>query len=163
LTLVFCSYSVPAVRDGRWLVAKGTLNRSQLLKTVSERTGMARKEVETVYEHTVRTIQDAVKGGQKVALTGFGRFTQRVQAARKAGMGKNPFTGETIQIAARPERRLPRFSPAKQFKEYVSGTMKLPVLSKPAAKPAAKKAAPKKAAAKKAPAKKKAAAKKKKR
>jgi DNA-binding protein HU-beta len=141
-------------------VAKGTLNRSQLLKSVSERTGMARKEVEQVYEHTLRTIQDAVKGGQKVALTGFGRFTQRVQAARKAGMGKNPFTGETIKIAARPERRLPRFSPAKQFKEYVSGTTKLPALPKPAAKPAAKKAAPKKAAAKKAPAKKKSSAKK---
>jgi DNA-binding protein HU-beta len=136
-------------------VAKSsTLNRSQLLKTVSERTGMARKEVEQVYEHTLRTIQDAVKRGEKVALSGFGRFQQRVQAARKAGMGKNPFTGETIKIAARPERRLPKFLPAKQFKEYVSGQAKLPAL--PAAKPAAK-AAPKKAAAKKAPAKKKSA------
>jgi DNA-binding protein HU-beta len=135
------------------VVAKGTLNRSQLLKTVSERTGMARKEVEQVYEHTTRAIQDAVKSGQKVALTGFGRFQQRVQKARKAGMGKNPFTGETIRIAARPERRLPKFLPAKQFKEYVSGTLKLPALAKPA--PA--KAAPKKASAKKAPAKKKTA------
>jgi DNA-binding protein HU-beta len=135
------------------LVAKSsTLNRSQLLKTVSERTGMARKEVEQVYEHTVRTIQDAVKKGEKVALTGFGRFTQRVQAARKAGMGKNPFTGEEIRIAARPERKLPRFSPAKQFKEYVSGQAKLPAL--PASKSAAKKPAAKKAA-KKAPAKRK--------
>ena len=126
-----------------------TLNRSQLLKTVSERTGMARKEVEQVYEHTVRTIQDAVKSGRKVALTGFGRFTQRVQASRKAGMGKNPFTGETVKIAARPERRLPRFSPAKQFKEYVSGSMKLPAL--PTAKTTA---APKKSTAKKSTAKK---------
>ena len=135
------------------MVAKSsTLNRSALLKQVSERTGMARKEVEQVYEHTLRTIQDAVKKGEKVALTGFGRFTQRVQAARKAGMGKNPFTGEDIKIAARPERKLPRFSPAKQFKEYVSGTAKLPAL--PAAKPAAKKPAAKKAA-KKAPAKRK--------
>jgi DNA-binding protein HU-beta len=137
-----------------------TLNRSQLLKTVSERTGMARKEVEQVYEHTVRTIQDAVKSGRKVALTGFGRFTQRVQAARRAGMGKNPFTGETIKIAARPERRLPRFSPAKQFKEYVSGSLKLPALpaSKPAAAPkksAAKKSTAKKSTAKKGPAKRK--------
>jgi DNA-binding protein HU-beta len=141
-------------------VAKSsTLNRSQLLKTVSERTGMARKEVEQVYEHTLRTIQDAVKRGEKVALTGFGRFQQRIQAARKAGPGKNPFTGEEIRIAARPERRLPKFLPAKQFKEYVSGTAKLPPLAAP--KPAAKKSAPKKAAAKKGPAKKKMAAKKK--
>jgi DNA-binding protein HU-beta len=134
------------------------LNRSQLLKSVAERTGMARKEVETVYDHTVRAIQDAVKSGQKVALSGFGRFQQRVTKARKAGMGKNPFTGETIQVAARPAKKLPKFLPAKQFKEYVSGTLRLPSLaaSKPAAKkPAAKKAAPKKASAKKAPAKRK--------
>ncbi len=137
------------------MAKSSTLNRSQLLKTVSERTGMARKEVEQVYEHTLRTIQDAVKRGEKVALSGFGRFQQRVQAARKAGMGKNPFTGETIKIAARPERRLPKFLPAKQFKEYVSGQAKLPALAKPAAKPAAKKTA-----AKKAPAKKKSSAKK---
>ena len=138
-------------------MAKSTLNRSALLKQVSERTGMARKEVEQVYEHTLRTIQDAVKRGEKVALTGFGRFQQRVQAARKAGMGKNPFTGETIKIAARPERRLPKFLPAKQFKEYVSGAAKLPALpaAKPAAKSAAKKSAPKKAGAKKSAAKKK--------
>ncbi|MGH2786239.1 MAG: HU family DNA-binding protein, partial [Actinomycetota bacterium] len=75
-------------------------------------------------------------------------------------MGKNPFTGESIKIAARPERRLPRFSPAKQFKEYVSGSLKLPALpaSKPAAAPkkaAAKKPAAKKPAAKKGPAKRK--------
>jgi len=131
------------------VVAKGTLNRSGLLKQVADRTGMARKEVEQVYEHTLRTIQDSVKRGEKVALSGFGRFQQRVQAARKAGMGKNPFTGETIKIAARPERRLPKFLPAKQFKEYVSGQSKLPPLS------AAKKAAPKKAGAKKSTAKKK--------
>ena len=38
----------PRRRDGRWLVAKGTLNRSTLLKQVSDKTGMARKEVEQV-------------------------------------------------------------------------------------------------------------------
>ena len=130
-------------------MAKGTLNRSQLLKDVADRTGMARKEVEQVYEHTLRTIQDAVKSGQKVALSGFGRFQQRVTKARKAGMARNPFTGEMVQVGAKPAKKLPKFLPAKQFKEYVSGTMKLPALAKPAA--------PKKASAKKAPAKKKSA------
>ena len=130
------------------------LNRSQLLKTVADKTGMARKEVEQVYEHTLRTIADAVKQGRKVTLTGFGRFNQRVRAARKAGMGRNPFTGETIRVPARPELRLPRFAPAKQFKDYVSGSLKtLPGGPKPAA--SAKKSAPKKSKAKKAPAKKK--------
>ncbi|MHB8513521.1 MAG: HU family DNA-binding protein [Actinomycetota bacterium] len=128
------------------------MNRAQLLRDVSEKTGMARKEVEQVYEHTLRAIQDAVKKGEKVALTGFGRFSQRVTAARKAGMQKNPFTGEMVKVAARPARKAPRFTPAKPFKEYVAGTMKLPPVgsAKPASKPA-----PKKAAAKKGPAKKK--------
>lgn len=122
---------------------------------------MARKDVEQVYEHTLRAIQDAVKSGERVALTGFGAFRQRVTKARKAGMQRNPFTGEMVKVGAKPAKKAPRFTPAKQFKEYVGGGLKLPALpaSKSAAKPA-KKAAGKKKAAKKAPAKKKAAKKK---
>lgn len=126
------------------------------MKTVADKSGMARKEVEQVYELTIRSIQDAVRRGEKVALSGFGKFSQRVTAARKAGMARNPFTGEMVKVAARPARKAPRFSPAKQFKEYVSGALKsLPAIA--AAKPkksAAKKSAPRKAAAKKGPAKK---------
>ena len=137
------------------------VNRGQLLRSVADKTGMARKDVEQVYEHTLRAIQDAVKSGERVALTGFGAFRQRVTKARKAGMQRNPFTGEMVKVGAKPAKKAPRFTPAKQFKEYVGGGLKLPALpaSKPAAKPA-KKAAGKKKAAKKAPAKKKAAKKK---
>jgi DNA-binding protein HU-beta len=123
------------------------VNRSQLLRTVSDKTGMAKKEVETVYDHLIHTIADSVKKGEKVALSGFGNFQQRVRKARKAGTGRNPFTGETVKVAARPAMKLPKFAPAKQFKEYVSGQLKtLP--GSPGAKSTAKKAA------KKAPAKK---------
>lgn len=150
------------------------MNRAQLLRDVSEKTGMNRKEVEYVYENILRTVQDAVRKGDKVSLTGFGRFGQRVTAARKAGMQKNPFTGEMAKVAARPARKAPRFTPAKQFKEYVGGGIKsLPAINapgtkparaatakpagKPAAKPAAKKTGAKKTAAKKTGAKKTAA------
>lgn len=130
-----------------------TLNRAQLLRDVAEKTGMAKKEVESVYEHMIRAIQDAVKSKDgKVSLTGFGRFSQRKIKARKAGMAKNPFTGEMGKVAARPGSVAPRFSPAKPFKEYVAGTLKLAPVGAPkpaAAKKPAKKAAPKKAAAKK--------------
>jgi DNA-binding protein HU-beta len=118
------------------------LNRAQLLKQVSDKTGMAKKEVEQVYEHTLRAIQDAVRKGEKVALTGFGRFGQRVTAARKAGMQRNPFTGEMVKVAARPARKVPRFTPAKQFKEYVSGSMKALPPMPGAAKAAGKKSSP---------------------
>jgi DNA-binding protein HU-beta len=112
------------------------VNRAQLLRTVSDKTGMAKKEVEQVYDTLVRTVQDSVKKGEKVALTGFGNFTQRVRKGRKAGTARNPFTGEMIKVAARPAK-------------YVSGALKtLPGGAKPAAKKAAKKAPAKKGAKK---------------
>jgi DNA-binding protein HU-beta len=109
-------------------------------------------------------IQDAIKKGEDVSITGFGKFKQKVTAARKAGLRKDPFTGEMRNFPARPAKKAPRFLPAKQFKEYVSGGIKaLPKLNtrpqalaadggksaKPAAKKSAKKAAPKKSAKKK--------------
>ncbi len=107
-------------------------------------------------------------------INDFGKFKK---VDRKARMGRNPFTGETIKIKASKKAR---FLPAKALKEVISGDRKLAPAPKPepkvVAKPAAKKAAPKKAAkksakkaakkaapkkaAKKSPAKKKPAAKK---
>jgi DNA-binding protein HU-beta len=89
-------------------------------------------------------------------INDFGKFKK---VDRKARMGRNPFTGETIKIKA---MKKPRFLPAKGLKDAISGERKLGpapkpvvVVAKPVAKPAAKKVA-----AKKAPAKKKVAAKK---
>ena len=146
------------------------LNRSKFLNSVSERANASRRDVEHVWEHALGVIQDAIKKGEDVSITGFGKFKQKVTAARKAGLRKDPFTGEMRNFPARPAKKAPRFLPAKQFKEYVSGGIKsLPKLNtrpqalavdggktaKPAAKKA-KKAAPKKAAKKKPAAKKKA-------
>jgi DNA-binding protein HU-beta len=128
------------------------VNRGQLIRSVADKTGVAKKDVEQVYEHTIRAIQDAVKSGERVALSGFGAFRQRVTKARKAGMQRNPFTGDMVKVGAKPAKKAPRFTPAKQFKEYVGGSLKLPALT--AAKPAAKAAKAAKKSAKKAPAKK---------
>jgi DNA-binding protein HU-beta len=83
-------------------------------------------------------------------INDFGKFKK---VDRKARMGRNPFTGETIKIKASKKAR---FLPAKALKEVVAGDRKLGPAPKPepkpvakaAAKPAAKKAAPKKAAKK---------------
>jgi DNA-binding protein HU-beta len=98
-------------------------------------------------------------------INDFGKFKK---VDRKARMGRNPFTGETIKIKASKKAR---FLPAKGLKDVISGARKLgPApkpepkvvkVAKPVAKKAAKKAPAKKKAAKKAPAKKKVAAKKK--
>ena len=145
------------------------MNRTQFLKTVSERTGAHKRDVEHVWENALAVIRDNIKKGEAVSISGFGKFAQRVRKARPAGMQRNPFTGEMVKVAARPKSAVPRFAPAKQFKEYVAGQMKAwpKAATKPMAlaaeKPAAsaKKATKKAAPKKKAPAKKKAAPKKK--
>jgi DNA-binding protein HU-beta len=100
-----------------------------------------------------------MSAGNDVMINDFGKFKK---VDRKARMGRNPFTGETIKIKASKKAR---FLPAKALKEIVAGDRKLgpapkpevKAAPKPVAKKAAKKAPAKKKAAKKAPAKKKAA------
>lgn len=133
------------------------MNKAQFIAYLAPQFGDSKKEaaraVEVVFDAIVRNISK----GEDVMINDFGKFKK---VDRKARMGRNPFTGETIKIKASKKAR---FLPAKALKEVISGDRKLGPAPKPevkaapkaAAKPAAKKAA------KKAPAKKKAAAKKK--
>jgi len=111
--------------------------------------------VDVVFDTIVRNMS----AGNDVMINDFGKFKK---VDRKARMGRNPFTGETIKIKASKKAR---FLPAKALKEIIAGDRKLGPAPKPevkaAPKPAAKKAVAKKKVAKKAPAKKKPAAKKK--
>lgn len=140
------------------------MNRSQFLNAVADKAKAHRRDVEHVWEAAVAVIGDSMKKGEAVAVSGFGKFSQRVTKPRKAGMAKNPFTGEMVKVSAKPARKAPKFTPAKPLKEYVSGSAKAMPLkaTKPMNLGGAAPAAPKKAApAKKAKpaAKKKAAAK----
>jgi DNA-binding protein HU-beta len=138
------------------------MNKAQFIAYLAPHFGDNKKEaaraVDIVFDSIVRNISK----GEDVMINDFGKFKKVDRAARK---GRNPFTGETIQIKA---SKKVRFLPAKALKEVISGARKLEaapkppvkVVAKPAAKPAAKKAPAKKAAkkvVKKAPAKKAAA------
>jgi DNA-binding protein HU-beta len=130
----------------------------------------SKKEAAHAVDIVFDTIVRNMAAGNDVMINDFGKFKK---VDRKARMGRNPFTGETIKIKASKKAR---FLPAKALKEVIAGDRKLGPAPKPeakpvakaAAKPAAKKAAAKKPAkkaaakkvAKKAPAKKKPAAKK---
>ncbi len=136
------------------------MNKAQFIAYLAPHFGDSKKEaaraVDIVFDSIVRNISK----GEDVMINDFGKFKKVDRAARK---GRNPFTGETIQIKA---SKKVRFLPAKALKEVISGARKLEaapkppvkVVAKPVAKPAAKKvvkkAAPKKAAAKKPAAKK---------
>ena len=124
------------------------MNKTQFIASLAPHFNGSKKEaahaVEIIFDSITRNIQK----GEDVTINDFGKFKK---VDRKARKGRNPFTGETIQIKA---SKKPRFLPAKGLKEVISGDRKLGPAPKPAApvvKAAAKKAAPKKAAKKAAP------------
>jgi len=71
----------------------------------------ATKAVDSVFD----TILDALKNGDKIQLIGFGNFEVRERSARK---GRNPQTGEEIEI---PASKVPAFKPGKALKDAVAG------------------------------------------
>ena len=142
------------------------MNKAQFIAALAPHFGDSKKEAARAVDVVFDTIVRNISKGEDVMINDFGKFKKVDRPARK---GRNPFTGETIQIKA---SKKVRFLPAKALKEVISGARKLEAAPKPpvkvVAKPAAKKAAPKKAAkkkpvkkaAKKSPAKKSAAKKK---
>ena len=89
------------------------MNKAQLTEEVSGETGLTKKGTRNVVDAITETITDTLKKGEKVTLVGFGTF-QVVE--RKARRGRNPQTGETIQI---PAKKVPKFVPGKGLREAV--------------------------------------------
>jgi DNA-binding protein HU-beta len=136
------------------------MNKAQFIALLAPHFDNNKKEAARAVDVVFDTIIRNISKGEDVMINDFGKFKKVDRPARK---GRNPFTGETIQIKA---SKKVRFLPAKALKEVISGARKLEAAPKPPVKvapvvkkAAAKKAAPKKAAKKSAP-KKKAAPKK---
>ena len=126
------------------------MNKAQFIAALAPHFNDSKKEAAHAVDIVFDTIVRNLSKGEDVMINDFGKFKK---VDRKARMGRNPFTGETIKIKASKKAR---FLPAKALKEVVAGDRKLGPAPKPepkpvvkaAAKPAAKKAAPKKAAKK---------------
>jgi DNA-binding protein HU-beta len=73
------------------------MNKNDLIATVAERTGLSKTGAGEAVEATFDAITKALKAGDEVKIIGFGNFTV---STRAASTGRNPRTGETIQIAA---------------------------------------------------------------
>lgn len=91
------------------------MNKTELIARVAEKTNLTKKAAGDAVEAVLETITEALAGGDKVTLVGFGTFEVRDRAARR---GVNPATGETIEI---PASRVPAFKAGKSLKETVSG------------------------------------------
>lgn len=90
------------------------MNKTELIDQVAKVTDLKKKEVTQVVDVLLATIKEALRAQEKVQLVGFGNFEVRSRPARK---GRNPQTGETIQIAA---SLVPSFRAGKQLKEEVN-------------------------------------------
>ena len=91
------------------------MNKNQLRDAVSNETGLSSAQAGQAVDAALSAIVKAVADGEKVSLAGFGTFESRERAART---GRNPQTGEEMQIAASTS---PAFKAASAFKQAVNG------------------------------------------
>ncbi|MCL6598421.1 HU family DNA-binding protein [Alicyclobacillus macrosporangiidus] len=89
------------------------MNKADLIQAVADRTGMTKKDATQAVEAVFNAISEALARGEKVQLVGFGNFEIRERAARK---GRNPQTGEVIDIAA---SKVPAFRAGKALREGI--------------------------------------------
>jgi len=89
------------------------MNKTELVARISEVSGLTKKDAEAALNATLSTVQEALVSGDKVVLTGFGTFEVR---ERKARVGHNPRTGESISI---PAQKSPAFKAGKVLKDAV--------------------------------------------
>ena len=87
--------------------------KQDLVKALSEKAGISQRQAHDVLDSFVELIGDELAKNDKIRLTGFGTFEVRSRAARK---GRNPRTGEEIEI---PATRNPAFRPGKELKAKI--------------------------------------------
>jgi len=91
------------------------LTKSELVDQVADRSGLSKVQAARAIDAVLGTVEDALRRGSEVTLSGFGRFHVAERGARQ---GVNPRTGERIHIAA---ARVPRFSAGSRLKSAVRG------------------------------------------
>jgi DNA-binding protein HU-beta len=89
------------------------MTKSQMLQALAEKTGLSKKDVTAVLDSLIEMAYTEVKKSGEFALAGLGKL---VKVNRKARQGRNPATGETIQI---PAKTVVKFRVAKAAKEAV--------------------------------------------
>lgn len=89
------------------------MNKTDLVNSVATQAELSKADSKKAVDALLETIATTLANNEKILLVGFGTFEVRERAARK---GRNPQTGEEIQIAA---SKLPAFKPGKELKEAV--------------------------------------------
>ena len=90
------------------------MTKTEFIDEVAERAGLSKKDASAAVDAVLETIEGALKRGSDVTFSGFGKFSVSARSARE---GRNPATGEKIQIAA---SNVPKFSAGASLKKAVN-------------------------------------------
>ena len=89
------------------------MSKSEFVDQVAQEAGLSKKDAAAAVDAVLGTIENTLKGGGEVTFTGFGKFHVASRGARE---GRNPRTGESMQIAA---SKVPRFTAGSGLKQAV--------------------------------------------
>jgi DNA-binding protein HU-beta len=90
------------------------VNKAELIDLIADKADISKASAARALDAALDGIVSALRGGDQVALVGFGTFTVKERAERQ---GRNPQTGETMTISA---SRTASFKPGKAFKEAIA-------------------------------------------
>ncbi len=90
------------------------MTKTEFIDEVAERAGLSKKDASAAVDAVLETIEGALKRGSDVTFSGFGKFSVSARSARE---GRNPATGEKIQIAA---SNVPKFTAGAALKKAVN-------------------------------------------
>jgi DNA-binding protein HU-beta len=91
------------------------MNKTELVEAIAQDSGLSNADARKAVESFISTVQSTLTQGDEIALTGFGKFSV---AARGARTGRNPQTGEEVQIKA---SKAPKFTAGAALKNAVNG------------------------------------------
>jgi DNA-binding protein HU-beta len=89
------------------------MTKSDFVDRVASESGLSKKDAGAAVDAVISTIEGALKGGEEVSFTGFGKFHVANRGARE---GRNPRTGDTMTI---PASKVPRFTAGSGLKKAV--------------------------------------------
>src|SRR5947207_15330499 len=90
------------------------MRKADLVEEVSKVTELTRKDSEVIVDQLFDSVIKALKSGDKLEVRGFGSFRVRQRNAR---VGRNPKTGEKVEV---PAKRVPYFKPSKELKDLIN-------------------------------------------
>jgi integration host factor subunit beta len=91
------------------------MTKADLIEDISRAAEMGRKDSELIVDTVFESIIKSLRTGEKIEIRGFGSFRTR---DRKSRVGRNPKTGERVEV---PAKRIPYFKPSKELKDVVNG------------------------------------------